>query len=164
MNTVDNIIFVLTLVAALGSGLMAGVFFAFSTSVMKALGRLAPAEGMAAMQSINIVIVNPLFLVIFLGTAGVCLSVVVIALIRWDRETAFLLAGAALYLIGSILVTAVFNVPMNNVLAAATPTDAKSAELWANYLSDWTFWNHIRTVASLASTAAFTIGLVYIAK
>ena len=164
MNTVDNIIFVLTLVAALGSGLMAGVFFAFSTSVIKALGRLAPAEGMAAMQSINIVIVNPLFLVIFLGTAGVCLSVVVIALIRWDRGTAFLLAGAALYLIGSILVTAVFNVPMNNVLAAATPTDAKSAELWANYLSDWTFWNHIRTVASLASTTAFTIGLVYIAK
>ena len=164
MNTVDNITFVLTLLAVLGSGLMAGVFFAFSTSVMKALGRLAPAEGMAAMQSINIVIVNPLFLMVFLGTAGVCLAVAVLALTHWDRRSAFLLAGAALYLIGSILVTAVFNVPMNNVLATATPADAKSAELWINYLSDWTFWNHIRTVASVASTAAFTIGLVYIAK
>jgi uncharacterized membrane protein len=51
---------------------------------------------------------------------------------------------------------------MNNALAAATPTDPQSTDLWKNYLANWTFWNHVRTVASLASSAAFTIGLVYI--
>jgi len=49
----QNLIFILTLVSALGCGLIAGVFFAFSAFVMKALARLPPAQGIAAMQSIN---------------------------------------------------------------------------------------------------------------
>jgi uncharacterized membrane protein len=53
MATADQLLLALTLVAALGCGLMAGLFFAFSVSVMKALARLPSAEGIAAMQSIN---------------------------------------------------------------------------------------------------------------
>ena len=63
----DGLVFALTLIAALGSGLMAGVFFAFSSFVMTALARLAPAPGIAAMQSINVVVINPLFMAGFLG-------------------------------------------------------------------------------------------------
>jgi uncharacterized membrane protein len=53
--------------AALGSGLMAGLYFAFSTAVMPALGGLPQEQGIAAMQKINAAILNPLFLFLFSG-------------------------------------------------------------------------------------------------
>lgn len=160
MNAIDTTIFYATILAALGSGLIAGVFFAFSTAVMNALGRLPAAEGIAAMQWINIVIINPLFLGVFLGTGAICLGLTIVSLIRWGRGAEILIAGASLYLLGSILITMIFNVPMNNALAAATPTDAHSADLWTNYLANWTFWNHIRTAASFGAAALLTIALV----
>ncbi len=73
----------LVLGAALGSGLIAGTFFVFSAAIMTALGRLPPQEGIRAMQSINRVILNPIFLGVFLGT-GV-LSAVIIVLPSLDR-------------------------------------------------------------------------------
>ena len=97
MATLDQCLVVLTFVAALGSGLMAGVFFAFSTFVMKALARLPAREGIAAMQSINIVVINPAFLGVFLGTAVACVAVLGGAVLRWETSSAAcLLAGGAL--------------------------------------------------------------------
>ncbi|MGH8530544.1 MAG: DUF1772 domain-containing protein [Nevskiales bacterium] len=160
MTTADGLLFVLTLATALGCGLIAGLFFAFSVSVMKALARLPPAEGIAAMQSINIVIVNPVFLSVFLGTAVGCALVMVASLLRWhDPGSVYLLVGGALYLVGSLLVTVVFNIPRNEALARIAPTDPGGASLWADYLSRWTAWNHIRTIASLAAAVSLTIGL-----
>ena len=83
MTTVNNLLSVITFSAALGSGLMAGLFFVFSNSVMKALAALPPDKGIAAMQAINVAIVNPLFLAVFLGTAAACLSATIFALARW---------------------------------------------------------------------------------
>jgi uncharacterized membrane protein len=148
------------LVAALGSGLMAGFFFAFSVCVMKALGKLPPEEGMAAMQSINVVVINPVFLTVFLGTGVACAVGIFGSVTRWqDPGAAYVLAGSALYLLGSILVTMVFNVPRNNALAALMPASAEGAKLWASYLSSWTAWNHVRTIGSLVAAALLTLGL-----
>ena len=150
----------LTFLAARGSGVMAGLFFAFSTSVMTALGRLTPAGGIAAMQSINVAILNPLFFVAFFGTAAACVLLAIAALVRWSEPGAiYLLAGSLLYLAGSIVVTIVFNVPLNNALAAARPESAEAAGLWTRYLSVWTAWNHVRTAASLAAAASFIMAL-----
>ena len=152
--------FVLTLLSALGSGLIAGVFFAFSAFVMKALARLQPPPGIAAMQSINIVVINPLFMAAFLGTAVACLVLAVSSLFTWHQPGArYLLAGSLLYFAGTFLVTIVFNVPLNNALAAVDPASAEGARLWATYLGRWTAWNHVRTVAALAAAALLTIGL-----
>lgn len=160
--TLDKFIFVMTILAALGSGLIAGVFFGFSTFVMKALERLPSAEGMAAMQSINIAVINPMFLGTFFGTAAVCVVLGICSVLQWQRPgAAYLLAGAIFYLIGSLLVTSVFNVPMNDALASAATTGTEGASLWKNYLTNWTFWNHVRTAASLLSTASFIIALIY---
>ncbi len=159
---IDKFLFMLTLFAALGSGLMAGVFFAFSVSVMKALARLPPAEGMAAMQAINVAILNPLFLGVFLGTAVTSTLVIIAALMQWHTpDTVYLLTGGVLYLAGTFLVTAGFNVPKNEALAAIAPAHPDSATLWTDYLASWTVWNHIRTVAALIATALFTIALGY---
>lgn len=83
MLTIDALLFALTLFAALGCGLMAGLFFAFSTAVMEALARLPAAAGIAAMQSINVAILNPLFLATFLGTGAVCFVLMVVSLLSW---------------------------------------------------------------------------------
>jgi uncharacterized membrane protein len=161
MESAVDWLFVLTLLTALGSGLMAGVFFAFSSFVMKALARLSPAEGIAAMQSINVTVINPLFMAAFLGTTAAGLVVVVAALFRWsDPTSVYLLAGGTLYLVGCFVVTGAFNVPRNNALAAAAPDDPEGHRLWANYLSRWTAWNHVRTAASLVAAISLTLALV----
>lgn len=150
-----------TFLSALGCGLIAGVFFAFSTFVMKALGRLPAPQGIAAMQSINIVVINPWFMTAFFGTALLCIVELVAAFRGWQEPAApWLLAGSVLYLAGTILVTIVFNVPRNNALAAVLPSAAEAATLWGDYLSNWTFWNHVRTIAALAASALFIIALM----
>jgi uncharacterized membrane protein len=160
MISFNSLISVLTLVTALGCGTIAGVFFAFSTFVMKALARLPANEGIAAMQSINVAAVNSWFLAAFLGTSAACLLVIVAALSRWsDPSAVFLLGGAVAYLVGCFLVTMVFNVPMNDALASLSPTAPDRAARWASYLADWTTWNHVRTLASLAAAALLIMGL-----
>ncbi len=156
----DGWLRVLTLVSALGSGLMAGFFFAFSVSVMKALGRLPPAQGIAAMRSINVVVINPVFLIAFFGTAVACVAVAISTLSTWHRPgAAYLLAGGLLYLVGSFIVTIAFNVPRNNALAAVDPASTAAAASWASYLSAWTAWNHVRAAAALAAAASLTVAL-----
>ena len=160
MPDLEQLLFLLTLVAALGCGLVAGVFFAFSTFVMKALARLPASQGIAAMQSINVVVLNRWFLGAFLGTAAVCALVMIAAILRWHVPHAvYLLVGSALYLVGSLLVTMVFNVPRNESLALVSPQGSRGAETWALYVSSWTAWNHVRTAASLAAAASFSLAL-----
>jgi uncharacterized membrane protein len=163
---IENLLFVLTLSSALGCGLMAGFFFAFSACVMNALVDLPPARGIAAMQSINVAVArgykvtNPWFGAVFFGTAVVCVLQVVSSLVVWHEPGAiYRLIGSALYLVGTILVTIVFNVPRNEALAAVQADSAESATRWAQFVPGWTAWNHMRTAASLAAAASLTIAL-----
>ena len=152
--------FALTFVTALGCGLMAGLLFTFSNFVMKALAHLPPAQGIAAMQSINVAIINPLFMVAFLGTALGCVALAVSSLLRWNEPSAvYLLFGSLLYLIGTIMVTVVINVPWNDKLAAVEADTADGASLWLRYVVAWTAWNHVRTVAAITAAASLTFGL-----
>ena len=147
----------LTLLAALGAGLVAGIFFAFSNFVMAGLARLPPEQGVAAMQSINVTVLNPLFFAVFFGTAALAS--------RSPRSPCSVAPPAPpgssparlLYLVGSIVVTMAANVPLNTALAALPAGSAEAAQLWTHYLDRWTLWNTVRTVASLAAAGAFTL-------
>lgn len=153
-------LYILKLLAALGCGLIAGVFFAFSTFVMKALAQQPPAQGIATMQSINITVINPWFMTVFLGTSVVCLVLIISSLFRWQQPgTGYLLFSALLYLIGCFGVTMVCNVPLNDALAVANPDSPEGANLWARYLTNWTFWNHVRAIAAFIAAALFTMAL-----
>jgi uncharacterized membrane protein len=157
---INKFVFALTLLSALGCGLIGGVFFAFSTFVMRALAALPPPQGIAVMKSINIAVINPMFLGPFLGTAVGCAILLVSALLTWQKPGATcILAGSALYLLGTFLVTIVFNVPRNNALATLDPASAESAGFWAQYVAGWTLWNHVRTIAAIAATILLTIAL-----
>lgn len=156
----DRALYVLALLSALGSGLVAGVFFAFSTSVMKALGGLPAQQGIATMQSINVVIINRWFMTALFGTAATCVIVLAMAILNWSHPgSAYLVVGCLLYLVGALLVTIAFNVPLNNTLARVLPTGEDGPGVWAWYLKSWTRWNGVRTAASLAAAAFLTFGL-----
>lgn len=147
-----------TLAAALGSGLVAGIFYAFSTFVMAAFATLSAANGIRAMTAINRVIINPWFLLLFFGVAIAALALAIRAAAAPSPGGAAVLAGALCYLAGTILVTLAFNVPRNNALDRAEPESEAGAAYWARYLREWTFWNHVRTAASLAAALLFTLG------
>jgi uncharacterized membrane protein len=156
----SSALFVVTLVAALGCGLAAGFFFAFSVCVMPALRRLAAPEGIAAMQTINVVVINPVFMAALFGTAVACLAAIGIALADWDGSYGpYAVAGGAVYVLGVIAVTMGANVPRNDALARLEPD---AAGYWARYLVEWTAWNHVRTVAPLIALGLF-IGALYAA-
>jgi uncharacterized membrane protein len=152
--------FGLTFLAAIGSGLMAGLFFVFSVTVMSAFGKLPAPTGIAAMQSINATILNPVFMTAFMGTALLCVVLAVYGVVRWSEPgVVWLIAGVVLYIVGTLLVTIIFNVPLNDTLAAVSPDSAEGASLWRNYLDVWTGWNHVRTVTSTGALVCFVLAL-----
>ncbi|KVZ11098.1 DUF1772 domain-containing protein [Burkholderia ubonensis] len=146
--------------SAIGCGLMAGVYFAFSTFVMTSLGRLAPVAGVAAMNAINVDIVRSPFMPVFLGTTLASLALAILALLdRSEPGAIWIVAGGAIYVLGMFVVTMVFNVPLNDALAATDASSAEGGAFWARYLRDWTVWNHARTVASAAACGLFIAAL-----
>jgi uncharacterized membrane protein len=146
--------------SAIGCGLLAGLYFAFSTFIMTALGRIDQAAGIAAMNAINVEIVGSLFMPFFLATTLSSAALAGLAILRWGEAGAVaMLVGGVLYVLGMCVVTMVFNVPLNDALAAVDPKSAAAATLWTRYLSDWTFWNHVRTVASTAASALFIVAI-----
>lgn len=158
-----TLVTVLTIIAALGCAVIGGIFFAFSTFIMNALSQLPASQGIAAMQNINRVILRSLFIPVFMGTALICGILIVLALWNWSYPAGLtLIIGSLLYIVGTFLVTIVFNVPRNNKLEAAASDDAASLPIWVDYLSGWTAWNHVRSAAALAASAMFIAALVYI--
>lgn len=152
---------VTAILALIGSGIVGGVFFAFSSFVMKALARMPAPEGIAAMQSINVVVINPSFLGAFMGTALLSVAVVVLVSQAGSHSSAmFLIGGATFYLAGTFLVTIFGNVPMNDQLAAVSAADPGAVELWNHYLDRWTMWNHLRTAAATVAALFYALGLM----
>jgi uncharacterized membrane protein len=149
-----------TFVAVLGAGTIGGVFFAFSSFVLPALARLPATQGIDAMQRINVVVLNRSFLGVFLGTA--VLSAVLLLATPWNGGTGgrWLALATLLYLVGTIGVTMVCNVPRNEQLAAIVPTAPDAARIWVDYVREWGFWNTVRTSASLAACASFVVALL----
>ncbi|MEU8959324.1 anthrone oxygenase family protein [Streptomyces sp. NPDC048518] len=157
---IDGPYFVLTVLGALACGLAAGVFVAFSTFVMKGLAALPPAQGIAAMNRINVAAVTPAFMAVFLGATGLCAVLAVVTFVLWpDEGRVELLLGSALYLLGAFGVTVVANIPRNDALAKVDAESAEGAAYWRSYVREWTAWNHLRGAAALAATVCFILGL-----
>jgi uncharacterized membrane protein len=161
MNTSPVVI--LTTVAAIGSAAVGGLFYAFSTFVMKGLDRTQPAEAITAMRGINAEAqANAPFLAMFLGSAVLALAVGVVAVTRMGQPGSWYLLAGAVFGLGAVIVTIAFNVPLNNHLDGVDPAGlsaADAASQWQAYLSTWTAWNHVRTATGLVGAALMLIGL-----
>ena len=159
----SGILVTAVVVALIGAAVIGGVFFAFSSFVMKALARLPAIDGIAAMQSINVVVLNRSFLGTFMGTAFISILIAFLAIKGWGTPSShWFLAGASLYLIGTFLVTGAGNVPLNERLASVNASDTDAAEVWAHYLDRWTMLNTVRTLAAMAAVFSFAVGLLQI--
>lgn len=139
--------------SALGCGLIGGIFFAFSTFIMRALDRLPTAQAVAAMQSINVVVINPLFLAPFFGTGLACIATATVT--RSQPNFPAVIVASALYIFGTLFVTVAGNVPLNRQLARLDPFSPAAASAWRHFLSRWLFWNHIRTASAIFASGVF---------
>jgi uncharacterized membrane protein len=150
----------LLILSALFCGLMAGFFFAFSFLVMRALEVQPGVAGMPVMQTINVVVFNPVFGIAFSAAPAFCVFAMNTALVRRREPAAnYALAGGALYLAGTLYVTVLGNVPLNDALAAVDATSGAAAAMWATYLREWVPWNHLRTAAAFAAAGLLTVGV-----
>ena len=102
---------------------------------MRALATIPPQQGIAAMQRINVVVINPLFLGVFLGTVVVAVVAVALELLSMSSpRSPLVVAAAVLYVVGTFGVTMQFNVPRNNRLARMASDSAEAAAYWPEYV------------------------------
>lgn len=110
------------------------------------------------MQAINVAAVRPLFMTALFGTALLCVVLLVRGVTSWSGTgSALLLAGSGLYLLGTVGVTLVRNVPLNNMLESLDAGSSESPEAWRRYLREWTAWNHARTITSIAAAVLIVL-------
>ena len=148
----STIVIALLWTAALSSGLMAGVYFAFSGFIMQAFGKIESAQSIAAMNSINETILRSLFMPLFFGSSLISVLLIIVAFVQWSEAgTILILIAGAVYFVGMFACTVLFNVPLNNSLARLDPNSANAHQVWSHYLKTWTNWNHLRTVSSLVT-------------
>jgi len=157
---IDGYLELLTIAGAVGAGLNAGVFYAFSTFVMQALGRLPAKNAVEAMQAINIEAPRPGLMTAFMGTAVVSVILAISTFGRLDEsQGAYQLVGSGLYLAG-VVITSAFHVPRNDALGRLEPDSEAAAKAWNIYLPGWTRWNHVRTLTSLSASVVLMLSLL----
>jgi uncharacterized membrane protein len=165
MNPSRDLLLVVVVVGAVACGLMAGLLFAFSNFVMRALLQQSPEGGMRTMQAVNSLIQNPVFFVLFFGAALSTLFLAATSALHLSQPgSSLLLLGSLLYLVGTFAVTVAFNVPLNNGLAAHSAVASDAAEYWQNYVSQWLKWNHVRTITSVSATGLLTWAAAQVAQ
>ena len=153
---------VLLIAAILGTGIVAGVFYAFSGFVTQGLDRLPPADAARAMRELNVTAVRPPLMLALFGTGLLAAALIVFALVgALGGGTWWAVAASVVYLIGAIGVTGGANVPRNNRLAAAPAADTSSlASAWTAFRPGWQAWNHVRTFTSAAACVGFVLALL----
>jgi uncharacterized membrane protein len=140
---------ILTLVTLALHGLLAGLYYAFSMSIIPALNALDPDQAEAAMRSVNRKILNPWLFIAFLGAP---IAALVAGFLADGPAATWLFAAAGVSFAGSFLVTMTLNVPMNNAVDAGTLP-------WKRYSPRWTAWNTVRAVASTVSLVLVGLAL-----
>ena len=146
--------------AALSTALMAGIYFAFSSFVMDSLAKIDNSSGIKAMQSINKTILSSSFMPLFFGSSIVAAILAILSIYEFEGLVSYVTTISSLiYIFGMFLCTAMFNVPLNKILADTSVESSQSIQIWKHYLDTWTKWNHLRTVTSTLSSGLFIYAL-----
>ena len=157
----DNLLTVSLAVATISAGIMAGVYFAFSAFIMHAFNQLGPVKATDAMNAINDVILRSWFMLLFFGSTLLYFVLIVVAIVNDDMTGRWwMLSAGLIYVFGMFVLTAAFNVPLNNRLAKVQDYDAMKPELWPLYFKNWTRWNHVRGICSLIAMMLSMYSLV----
>lgn len=155
---------IILITTALTTGLIGGLFYAYTCSVNIGLGLLHDREYLTAMQSINSAILNPLFFMSFMGT------LLLLPISAWlcykeplSLRFTLLLAASILYMIGVFGVTVFGNVPLNDALAQFNVQKASAMEITQQRMSfekPWLMLHNIRTVCSVICLILVLVSLL----
>ena len=139
----------------ISSGLMAGLFFGWTVSVIPGLRRVPDETYITTMQDINRAIINPGFIIPFMGIPVVLGGAAIVHFRSGDTRRGWLLAAATLtYVLGVLGVTMDRNVPLNDALDAfdiRSATQSALTDRRQNYETPWNSWHYLRPVANVAS-------------
>ncbi len=159
--TMNSLTIALLWFGAIGCGVIAGVYFAFSAFIMTAFSQLTPANGIAVMSAINDTILRSLFMPLFFGTTLVAAVLFGVGTYGWSEAgSAAMVIGGGSHFIGMFVVTLIFNVPLNNELVRLGAAESAPSPVWTRYLTNWTMWNHVRTTASVVGAVSFNAALI----
>lgn len=157
----DKLFFGLSFGLAIATGLVSGIFYGFSSFVMPALGRMPAPQGIAAMQSINVTVITPSFLILFMGSALASVAAIILSIVRWGTPGALqTIIGSLAYVIGTFGWTVVFHLPKNDALSELPAESAEAAAFWERFLPVWTAGNTFRTAAAAVAMAAFILAVI----
>ena len=141
--------------AVLSTGLMAGIYFAFSVFIMSAFKTIPDISAAIAMNAINKVILKSAFMPVFFGSS--LLAIVLVLLALDDERVGLIMLAGGVYILGMLLCTVLFNVPLNNRLLKASFENQPA--VWRNYVIEWTRWNHVRSISSLLAFILYVLAL-----
>ena len=149
------IIDILLVIIIFQVGLTSGLLFIFAFAVNPGLARLSEEEYFRAMKYINIVILNPIFFLVFMGPL---ITMPLLTYLSRNDSSMFILIpiSTILYLLGVLLITTIKNVPLNNKLEKLNSNEFKGVFIW--YRKPWNFWHNIRTFFGMIS---FLLLIIY---
>ena len=164
----DSRLEVVMLTSVVLNGMAAGIMFIFTNTIMPSLATLDTDVGINIMNEINILIVNPAFLIAFFGG----LISAYPARVMWKNPEEFskparyyALATTLVFFFGNFIVTSAQNVPRNNALLAVDPESDDGASYWENqFLKGWVAWNTVRCVFSVISAVLGGLCLSFMKK
>lgn len=154
-----NLIKTASLILLLGAATVGGTLFSYSSFTLRGIRSLPGAQAVPAMQAVNLAANRSGgFVLILMGTALGSLVIGVVSAVRHTPGWGSRVVGASLYL-ATVLITAAFNVPRNDVLAALDPSSPDVAAAWAVFVGPWVMGNHVRVLTCLGAVVAFGISL-----
>jgi uncharacterized membrane protein len=149
------------LISALLTGLIAGLLFGYACSINSGLQKLSDSGYLSAMQSINQAILNPVFLVVFIGPL---IALPVCTTLSYQQSPSFafcsMLGASLLYIFGVFLVTVVFNIPLNTALAKYDLANTPSPDLVILRKKIELPWNRYHLVRTLSAIVSFILALL----
>ncbi len=142
------------------TGLSAGLFYAWSVSVIPGTQRITATTYLETMQAINRAILNPAFFLIFFGSA-VLLGLSCIGQFNTSRMAFWLLLLSSIfYLAGTVGVTGLGNVPLNNELDNLNLTELTSNKLEEFRQYYETNWNRLHLIRTVFAVMAFILTVI----
>ena len=143
--------------------------FIFSNTIMPALGKLSDEAGIEAMVTINDVILNPLFQLLFVGGLASAIPGMDMIFISHERHSRpakfYVVASTIVYFVGQIVITASQHIPRNDALLALDATSQAASDYWRNeYLTKWVSWNTARTIFSTTASIFGMLALYFTGK
>lgn len=140
--------------ATVTSGLLAGLFYAYSVSVMRGLARTADGTFVESMRQINVAILNGWFA---LGFVGAPLLTALALVMHLDGAELAWIALALVSALFTLAITLTVNVPLNDELASVEEGDPGVAR--GRFEGRWVRWNLARTISSTTAFGCLVLAL-----